>query len=103
LHPDDVKKFAAAIRDMRQGADGALIECRVKKQDGQYVWTEASLRTIRNPVTNSPVGILNTVRDISERKLAEEKLQAAYRTMEGMAAIDALTGLANRRRLDESL
>lgn len=103
LHPDDRKVAGKAIRDMRNGGDGAIIECRVKRKDGVYIWTEASLRTIRNPLTNSPVGVLNTVRNISERKVAEEKLQAAYRTMEGMAAIDALTGLANRRRLDESL
>lgn len=103
VHPDDVKVAGKAIRDMRKGADGAIIECRVKKNDGVYIWTEASLRTIRNPVTNAPVGILNTVRDISERKVAEEKLQAAYQAMESMASIDALTGLANRRRLDEYL
>ena len=103
LHPDDLGIAAEAVRAMRNGADGAVIECRVQRKDGVYLWTEASLRTIRNPATHAPVGILNIVRDISERKVAEEKLQAAYRAMEEMAVIDALTGLANRRRFDEYL
>ena len=103
VHPDDLKVAGDAVRSMRSGADGAIIECRVQRKDGSYLWTEASLRTIRNPVTRAPVGILNMVRDISKRKLAEEKLQAAYKAMKCMAVIDSLTGLANRRRFDEYL
>jgi len=48
--------------------------------------------------------MLYSVSVVMERyRVAEKKLQAAYRTMESMAAIDALTGLANRRRFDECL
>jgi diguanylate cyclase (GGDEF)-like protein len=42
-------------------------------------------------------------RDISERRNAERKLQDAYHVVEALAATDALTGLANRRRFDECL
>jgi diguanylate cyclase (GGDEF)-like protein/PAS domain S-box-containing protein len=101
IHPEDRASAEAAVRAMAKGGDGSVIECRVRRKDGEYLWTEASLRTIRNPLTGAPVGILNMVRDISRRKLAEEKLQAAYRAMENMAVMDALTGLANRRRFDE--
>lgn len=101
IHPDDRGTAEAAVRAMAKGGDGTVIECRVRRKDGEYLWTEASLRTIRNPQNGAPVGILNMVRDISRRKLAEEKLQAAYRAMENMATVDALTGLANRRRFDE--
>jgi diguanylate cyclase (GGDEF)-like protein len=48
--------------------------------------------------------MLYSVSVVMERyRMAEKKLQDAYRTMEGMAVIDSLTGLANRRRLDECL
>jgi len=48
--------------------------------------------------------MLYSVSVVMERnRIAEKKLQAAYRVMEGMAVIDSLTGLANRRRLDDYL
>jgi diguanylate cyclase (GGDEF)-like protein len=71
--------------------------------NGTYLWVEANLRVIRDPVTGAPSGILNMVRDISTRKRAEQELQAAYRAMEELAVVDALTGLANRRRFDTCL
>jgi diguanylate cyclase (GGDEF)-like protein/PAS domain S-box-containing protein len=72
IHPEDRPKIADAVKRLRAGADGALIECRIQGHDGGYIWTEASLRTIRDPVTGIPLGILNNARDISERKLAQE-------------------------------
>ena len=54
VHPEDRPKVAKVLKQMRAGADGALIECRVKRRDGSYVWTESSLRTIRDPVTACP-------------------------------------------------
>ena len=42
-------------------------------------------------------------REISERKLAEQKLADAYKAVETLAVTDALTGLANRRGFEQSL
>jgi diguanylate cyclase (GGDEF)-like protein len=58
---------------------------------------------IRDPCTGLPSGILNTVRDISERKRSEQQLQEAYRVVEALALTDVLTNLANRRRFDQYL
>ena len=91
------------MRQLLAGADGELIECRVRAHDGSYIWTEANLRTIRDPVTGIPTGVINNSREITERKLAEQKLADAYRTVETLAVTDALTGLANRRRFDQCL
>jgi diguanylate cyclase (GGDEF)-like protein/PAS domain S-box-containing protein len=103
VHPEDRPRMAAIVAELRAGKDDALVECRVMTRDGGYVWVEASLHTIRNPVTGIPTGILNNVREITERKLAEQKLTEAYRAVEAMAITDALTGLANRRRFDQCL
>jgi diguanylate cyclase (GGDEF)-like protein/PAS domain S-box-containing protein len=103
VHDDDRALVNATFRELRSGLDGALIEYRVKRKDGQYVWAEASLRTIRDSVTHIPTGVLNSVRDITERKLAEQKLQDAYHAVEALAITDGLTGLANRRRFDQCL
>ena len=43
------------------------------------------------------------MRDVTERKLAERKLQDAYNAVEALVATDSLTGLANRRRFDQVL
>lgn len=103
VHPDDRPKMAKAVCELRSGGDDALVECRVKTRDGNYIWVEASLRTIRDPITRVPTGILNNVREITQRKLAEQQLAEAYRAVEAMAITDALTGLANRRRFDQCL
>ncbi len=103
VHPEDRSRVAAAIQEMRSGSDGTLVECRVRKRDESFVWVEASLRTIRDPVTGLPTGILNSVREITERKLAQERLAEAYRAVEALAITDALTGLANRRHFEQCL
>ncbi|MFZ1084617.1 MAG: diguanylate cyclase [Terracidiphilus sp.] len=103
IHPDDQQRAQAIVRELNAGTEGAMIECRVKKPEGDYIWVEASLRLVRDPETGLPSGILNFVRDVSERKQAEKKLQEAYNAVEALAVTDALTGLANRRRFDQYL
>jgi diguanylate cyclase (GGDEF)-like protein/PAS domain S-box-containing protein len=102
-HPEDRPKIQAALQELRNGKDGALIEYRAQTREGDYIWIESSLRTIRNTVTNIPEGILSSVREITERKLAEQQLQNAYHALESLAITDALTGLANRRQFDQTL
>jgi diguanylate cyclase (GGDEF)-like protein/PAS domain S-box-containing protein len=103
VHPEDRPKAEAAVRELRSGREEALVECRVRKRNGDYLWVEAALRLIRDPGTGVPSGILNIVRDISERKRSEQQLQDAYCAVEALALTDGLTGLANRRRFDQCL
>jgi diguanylate cyclase (GGDEF)-like protein/PAS domain S-box-containing protein len=103
VHPDDQQRAQTIARELNTGCQGAMIECRVRNRNGEYIWVEASLRVVRDPNTGSPSGILNVVRDVSERKKAEQKLQEAYNAVEALAVTDALTGLANRRRFDQYL
>ena len=72
LHPDDRPRAVELVRELRAGRDGAVIECRFRRRDGTYVWVEGSLRVIHDPVSGTPTGMLNMVRDISERKRAEQ-------------------------------
>jgi len=103
VHPEDRPEAEAVLRQLGSGAEGAIIECRIRKHSGEYFWAEASLRVVRDSVTGAPAEILNIVRDISERKRSEQQLQEAYRALEALAITDALTGIANRRRFDQSL
>jgi diguanylate cyclase (GGDEF)-like protein/PAS domain S-box-containing protein len=103
IHPGDAAEMEMALRALRAGSEGGTLEYRARKRDGDYVWVEGSLRVYRHPATGRPIGFLNTVRDISERKRSEEHLQSAYRAMETLVVVDALTGIANRRRFDDAL
>jgi diguanylate cyclase (GGDEF)-like protein/PAS domain S-box-containing protein len=103
VHPEDQRKVLAVVGELRSGREDAMIECRVRRRDGDYLWVESALRLIRDPGTGIPSGILNTVRDISERKRSEQQLREAYRAVEAMSLTDVLTGLANRRRFDQYL
>ena len=49
------------------------MECRVQKRDGTYLWVEANLRPVRDPITGVPTGLVNIIRDISQRKAAEQE------------------------------
>jgi diguanylate cyclase (GGDEF)-like protein/PAS domain S-box-containing protein len=104
IHPGDRFRVREIIEQMRGGAEGAVMECRVQRHaDAEYIWVEANLRMLRDPLTGGPTGVLNFVREISVRKLAELKLQEAYDAVEALSVTDPLTGLANRRRFDKCL
>jgi diguanylate cyclase (GGDEF)-like protein/PAS domain S-box-containing protein len=103
VHPEDQPKAEAAVRELHSGREDVMVECRVRKANGEYLWVEAALRLIRDSGTGKPSGILNTVRDISERKRSEQQLREAYRAVEALALTDGLTGVANRRRFDQYL
>jgi diguanylate cyclase (GGDEF)-like protein len=60
------------------------------------VWTEVNARVIRDEVTGEALEFVLVMRDVTERKLLEEKLSK-------LAMTDGLTGVANRRAFDEAL
>jgi diguanylate cyclase (GGDEF)-like protein/PAS domain S-box-containing protein len=72
VHPEDRPRAEAVVEALHAGAEGAMIECRVSKYTGGYIWVEASARIVSDPKTGAPYGILNIVRDITERKQFEE-------------------------------
>ena len=102
-HPQDRAELEMVIKALQAGSDGGTLEYRVRKRSGEYIWVEANLRVYKNPNTNLPEGILNLVRDITDRKRTERQLQESYRAVEALATVDALTAVANRRRFDEFL
>jgi diguanylate cyclase (GGDEF)-like protein/PAS domain S-box-containing protein len=103
VHPEDRERAEAAVRGLRSGSDGGLLECRVKNKHGEFVWVEANLRPVRDPTTRATIGILNMVRDISRRKEVEDELKRANAALEALAITDSLTRVANRRSFDERL
>ncbi len=103
VHPDDLENIKDALRELHESIDSTVIELRLRTRKGDYIWVECSMRIYRDPATGKRAGILNLVRNIVERKRAAQELQAAYNAVEALAVVDALTGLANRRRFDAYL
>ncbi len=69
---------------------------RAARPDGGVVWLEASLGALRAEASGAPLGLVAIIRDISDRKAEEVRLA-------DLARRDELTGLANRRGLEEAL
>ena len=103
VHRDDLENIKDALRELQESIDNTVIELRMRTRKADYIWVECSMRIYRDTVTGKRAGILNLVRNIGERKRAAQELQAAYTALEAMAVVDALTGLANRRRFDTYL
>ena len=103
VHPEDAPMVEELLNACRNGSPATTLSYRCLKREGGYLWMESNLRLYRDPKSGEPVGFVNVVRDITSRKLAEEELQKAFLLVEELAGSDALTGIANRRRLDTTL
>jgi diguanylate cyclase (GGDEF)-like protein/PAS domain S-box-containing protein len=103
VHPDDVATLASLMETCLEEKPAGTLKCRCRRKDGIYIWMEASIRLHRDEVSGKAVGFVNVVRDITSRKAAEEELDRAFRLVENQAMIDGLTGIANRRRFDETM
>lgn len=103
VHPDDVPALTATLEALKNGDPTKTLTYRCQKKDGSYLWMEANISLYCDRVTGRPIGYVNVVRNVAERKAAEESLKDAYQALEALASVDALTGVANRRQFDLSL
>jgi two-component system cell cycle sensor histidine kinase/response regulator CckA len=89
MTPESLKIVLAAYEEeMKLEASGKaesnrtrILELEEYRKDGSTIWVESTLSYLRNK-DNRPVGILATTRDITQRKRAEEELQAVHQRFE---------------------
>ncbi len=75
VHPDDASGIEEVVRALAAaGPDTApiSIQFRARHKDGQWVWIEGQPKVLFD-ASGKPYGIQDSVRDISERKAAEER------------------------------
>ncbi|WP_261903610.1 diguanylate cyclase domain-containing protein [Vibrio fortis] len=86
---------------LHQGKSLRYID-KVVSSDGEQTWYDVVKSPFKDPASSTS-GVLIMARDISERYLAEQKLEEANLELERLSFLDSLTQVSNRRRFDEQL
>lgn len=73
----------------------------MQKKNGNFIFLESTIKAFYDQEENKIAGFIAVSRDITERKLFEEKLQRTNEFLKQLSTMDGLTGIANRRRFDE--
>lgn len=81
IHPDDLIEIKGMNPPLLDPTTSSVFALRFKKNDGDYIWLETSLRTIHSK--NAPATeVIAVARDITERKIYEAAVQRAYAELE---------------------
>ncbi|WP_025847838.1 sensor domain-containing diguanylate cyclase [Paenibacillus ehimensis] len=101
FHPDNRNTAWTHCQDIRSGkAQPELIEQKLVCLDDTEIIVELS---VSPTVYKGSAALLVTLRDITGRKTTERQLQEALTLLQKLSDLDGLTGIANRRKLDEHL
>ncbi len=89
-HPEDAAWLARIFQTLMSGEDDRQsIINRARHRDGRWIWAEIRLRSLRDPETGRPCGIVGALRDISERQRAAQELEQAKVAAESAARVKA--------------
>lgn len=101
IHPDDRQVLAKMAPRLLAGEDQVTSRFRYICKDGSLLWVEARTRLLES--VEGETQLICNVRDITDQRVAEAKVEMLNRELAERANTDGLTGLANRRRFDEAL
>lgn len=101
IHPEDIKQTKKMFeKALHKG--GAESTYRYRTNNGEYIWMESTLKSVHFEEDGSKKVIIVS-RNITDRKLTEQKLQEANELLNRLSYMDGLTGVRNRRYFDETL
>jgi PAS domain S-box-containing protein len=98
LHPDDIERDAQDMSALQKG-QSVTTEVRTYRKDGALFWVQVSAHPVWDEKKNQMSGIVGAVKDVTERKQAEEALresEAIYRQ-----AIEVAGAVPYRQVFDE--
>jgi PAS domain S-box-containing protein len=83
IHPDDRDRVLQVGRDYRERKNPDYeVECRAITKQGNVVWQSSKAMAVGQGADGSALRMVGTVIDITERKLAEEKMVALNRELD---------------------
>jgi PAS domain S-box-containing protein len=97
VHPDDRARVAQAFAGR---LDHGRVTYRQRRKDDTFAWVEVSTSLVRDEVSGDPQEILAVLRDISERRRAEDKLRTLLEgTPDALVIVDpnGMIALVNAR------
>ena len=97
-HPDDHERSLAEAMSLFKTGSSAVLETRVRAKDGSWHW----LRTSSTLASDERLVYARST-DITQLKLIEDEREKLLGEVQDLARHDALTGLPNRRVLQELL
>lgn len=101
IHPDDIDEIREHHESLLK--TGYVVSTyRIRRKDGEYIWLESSIKCLKGRSPEEPQ-IIVISRNITERKLVEERLQEANRILHELSTKDGLTGVWNRRSFNERI
>ena len=103
VSPDHAAELKNILDALSEGQETATFIHQSRHKNGNDIWLETIFRLVRDPASGAPSSIVAMIRDVSDRKAAEEELQALNTVLKELAATDALTGVPNRRSFDIAL
>jgi diguanylate cyclase (GGDEF)-like protein/PAS domain S-box-containing protein len=95
VHPEDRDRYLATVEAAWERIGACSNEYRVIRQDGRVAWLSSHAKTLADP-SGRVYRMIGVSQDITERKRQEEEARF-------LAYHDTLTGLPNRRLLDDRL
>lgn len=85
IHPDDITQVQSALDEaIKMKHKKNKVEYRLKCKDGRYKWVEMSGRVVKNETTEQEE-VVAIIRDINDRKIAEEELRQSEKRFRAIA------------------
>ncbi|MGN6202744.1 MAG: GGDEF domain-containing protein [Solirubrobacterales bacterium] len=97
-HPDDHERAMAEAAGLFESGASASLETRVRAKDGSWHWLRTSSTLARDECL-----VYARSTDVTELKRVEAEREELLGKVQEMAIHDSLTGLPNRRALEEQL
>ncbi len=100
---EDRKNLDAALGKALGSERGEYeVEHRIERPDGETRWAVEVGRVVSGR-GGLPEKIVGTIRDVTAERMAQERIEQQKRELWALANYDQLTGLANRRMIEERL
>ncbi|MEO7033575.1 MAG: diguanylate cyclase [Polyangiaceae bacterium] len=97
VHPEDAHRLAPDLEfPISERLKQAPLEYRIRHKDGTYRWLEVNFASRRDSEGNI-TGVQSSARDVTDRRLVEQRLTTRAEQLRNLSLHDELTGLYNRR------